>query len=87
MLCRYMPDLPQMFYVTGGECRLSKRIYITDCNGREGCDMCDMMELKVVDDPANAVVDEEAETPKGSKGPQAMLDTRGSLVDDMHQVL
>lgn len=34
MLCRYMPDLPQMFYVTGSEYRLSKRISITVMLGK-----------------------------------------------------
>lgn len=46
-----------------------------------------MRELKVVHDPANAVIDEEAETPNESKGPEAMPDSRGSLVDDMHQTV
>lgn len=46
-----------------------------------------MRELKVVHDPANAVVDEEAETLNESKGPEAVLDSRGSLFDDMHQTM
>lgn len=45
------------------------------------------MGLKVVDDPANAVADEEAEKPNKSKGPEATLDSSGSLVDDMHQTM
>lgn len=46
-----------------------------------------MMEPKVAHHPANAVVDEEAETPNESKGPETTLDSRGSLVDDMHQTM
>lgn len=41
-----------------------------------------MTEFKVVHDPTNAVVDQEAETPNESKGPEAMLDSRGSFVGD-----
>lgn len=70
------------------------RIYITKCKGREGFlwrhlffELGDMRELKVVHDPANAVVNEEAETSNESKGPEAVLDSRGSLFDDMHQTM
>lgn len=53
-LCRYTPHRSQTFCVAGSEFRLSKRIYITGCNRREGFPrnydffkFGDMMELKV----------------------------------------
>lgn len=80
-----------MFYVTGSECRLSKRIYITECQGREGFlrrhlffELGDMRELKVVHNPTS---DEKVDTPNENKGPEALLDLRGSIVDDMHQTM
>ena len=43
------------------------------------------MELKVAHDPANALLDEEAETPDESKGQEVTPDSRGLLVDNRQQ--